>query len=186
MIQTIVFQNLKARIWRLLANFVKNHAMIKVLVFDWGDTVMLDFGFQGPMANWPKVAWVPGAQKLLEVVYLKYRCVIATSADHSDVNNIRMALRRVGAEQYFHHFYSQIELGFKKPEPRFFSEVLRLSGFEPHESMMIGNLYDKDIIGAKEIGMVTVLFNEQSVSGSFPLADYVIQNFSQLEKILLK
>jgi putative hydrolase of the HAD superfamily len=158
--------------------------MIKVLVFDWGDTIMRDFGFEGPMAKWPKVAWIPGAEELLRHVYMNYRCIIATSADHSDVNDMRMALQRVGAEQYFHHFYSQIELGFKKPHPRFFSEVLKLSGFEPHESMMIGNLYDKDIIGAKEIGMTTVLFNEQLSQGDFPLADYEIQNFSQLQKIL--
>jgi putative hydrolase of the HAD superfamily len=154
--------------------------MIKLLVFDWGDTIMRDFGLPGPMSAWPHVAWIEGAETALRTLSRKYTCAIATSADHSDVDEMKAALCRVGAERYFHLFYSQKELGYKKPDVRFFTSVLSLSGFFAAESAMIGNLYDKDIIGAKTAGMTTCWFNENGIQDNYPLADHMISHMEQL------
>lgn len=160
--------------------------MIKLLVFDWGDTIMRDFDLPGPMSVWPQVAWIEGAETALRTLSSAYICAIATSADHSDVVEMKKALRRVGADQYFHLFYSQKELGYKKPDVRFFTSVLSLSGFAPSESAMIGNLYDKDIIGAKTAGMTTCWFNENNIEGYFPLADHIINHMEHLLHIFKK
>lgn len=157
--------------------------MIKLLVFDWGDTIMRDFDLPGPMSDWPDVAWIEGAETALRTLSSKYTCAIATSADHSDVAEMKKALKRVGADRYFHLFYSQKELGYKKPDVQFFTSVLRLSGFAPSESAMIGNLYDKDIIGAKAAGMTTCWFNETDIHGNHPLADHIITRMEQLLNI---
>ncbi len=45
---------------------------------------------------------------------------------------------------------------------------------------MVGNLYEKDIIGAKAAGMTTVWFNEHDIQGDFPLADHIINDMRQL------
>jgi HAD superfamily hydrolase (TIGR01509 family) len=147
---------------------------IKAIVFDWGDTIMRDFDLPGPMSQWDKVAWVAGAETALKALSPKYTCIIATSADHSDTVEMKAALARVGADSYFHRFYSQKELGYKKPDVRFFQAVLKLSGFKPEESLMVGNLYEKDITGAKQAGMTTVFFNENGQQGDFEAADYQI------------
>ncbi|MBS4057661.1 MAG: HAD hydrolase-like protein [Bacteroidetes bacterium] len=155
--------------------------MIRLLVFDWGDTIMRDYSLPGPMSQWPEVAWIPGAEAALKHLAQRYFCVIATSAGHSDVNEMKLALARVGADRYFQLFFAQKELGYKKPDVRFFTEVVRLSGFQPHESAMIGNLYDKDIVGAKKAGMTAVLFDENNNSTQyFPDADHVIGSMHQL------
>lgn len=153
---------------------------IRAFVFDWGDTVMRDFGLPGPMSAWDRVEWVPGAEEALAWLSERYCCIIATSASHSDVPEMRKALSKVGADRCFRHFYSRFELGFDKPDVRFFQGVLALAGFQPHECVMVGNLYEKDIVGAKAAGMTTVWFNEHNIQGDFPLADHIITDLRQL------
>jgi len=92
---------------------------IQALIFDWGDTIMQDFGYQGPMSRWPEVAWIPGAEASLKKLSKHYPCVIATSADHSGTEEMIAALKRVGADRYFRHFFASNDLGYKKPDPRF-------------------------------------------------------------------
>lgn len=156
---------------------------IKAFVFDWGDTVMRDFFLPGPMSTWDRVEWVPGAEMALDYLSHRYTCIIATGAAHSDVSEMKKALARVGADQYFSRFYSRFEIGFNKPDVRFFEAVLRLSGLQPEETVMVGNLYEKDIIGAKQAGMTTVWFNENNLQGDFPLADYIIGDMALLTKL---
>lgn len=156
---------------------------IKAIVFDWGDTIMRDFALPGPMSQWDKVAWVDGAEAALKALSPKYTCIIATSAHHSDTAEMKAALARVGADKYFHHFYSQKELGYKKPDVRFFQAVLKLSGFKPDESLMVGNLYEKDITGAKQAGMTTVFFNNNGQQGDFEAADYQIIHMALLNEL---
>lgn len=154
--------------------------MIKAFVFDWGDTIMRDFALPGPMNKWEKVAWIPGAEAALKALSSRFRCAIATSADHSDTFEMRSALQRVGADQYFQDFFSQKELGFTKPDPRFFQKVAELMKLPPAEIVMVGNLYEKDIIGAKAAGMQTVFFNESEVNGDYDAADIQIVRMDQL------
>lgn len=153
---------------------------VKAIVFDWGDTVMRDYKLPGPMHAWNMVSWIPGAELVIKNLSKNYCCIIATSADHSDTQDMKKALKMVGADQYFTYFYSQKELGVKKPDPIFFKRSAELSGFNPEDCMMVGNLYSKDIVGAKEAGMKTVLFNEFSEPGPFPLADSVITHMDEL------
>lgn len=79
--------------------------MIQVLVFDWGNTIMCDFDLKGPMWTWEKNEWISGAQEALEVLSKKYCCVVATSADQSNTDDMRKALARVDAEKYFRFFF---------------------------------------------------------------------------------
>lgn len=153
---------------------------VRAIVFDWGDTIMRDFDLPGPMSVWEKVAWIDGAEEALKTLSSRYTCIIATSADHSDTAEMKTALARVGADNYFHKFYSQKELGYKKPDVRFFEAVLSNSGFKPEETLMVGNLYDKDIVGAKQAGMTTVFLNENGIAGHYPMADFIINDMVAL------
>lgn len=153
---------------------------IKALIFDWGDTVMRDFSFTGPMSRWDRVEWIPGAEKALDHLSEKYLCIIATSADHSDTGEMINALKRVGAHSYFRHFFSSKELGHQKPDPRFFIRIAEKLGLDTAFCVMIGNAYEKDITGAKAAGMQTVFFNEHSDTGNFRSADAIINNMTEL------
>jgi HAD superfamily hydrolase (TIGR01509 family) len=155
--------------------------MIRVLIFDWGDTIMRDFpGLQGPMATWEHVEWIPGAREALEVLSKKYICAIATNAGASDTGWMREALRRIDAEKYFTHFFSSKDLGAEKPDPDFFRRIASAIGADPEQCLHIGNLYAKDISGAKQAGMYTVFFNEKGSNDRFPHADSIIMHMNEL------
>ncbi len=160
--------------------------MIKALIFDWGDTVMRDYALEGPMYAWPQVEWIPGTEMVLKNAQDKYTCIIATSADHSGTEDMIKALKRVGADIYFQQFYSQKELGFKKPDPRFFEAVIAKAGFVAAECIMIGNMYEKDIVGAKSAGLKTIFFNENELSGDFHLADAVVKQMNEISLDLIE
>lgn len=153
---------------------------LKALIFDWGDTVMRDYALEGPMWKWKKVDWIDGAEEALKKLSKEYKCIIATSADHSDTEDMIKALGMVGADKYFDYFYSKREIGYKKPDLKFFAAVAGISGYDPDECVMIGNSYEKDILGAKAAGMTTVFFNEKKTKGTYPEADHVIHSMNQL------
>ncbi len=160
--------------------------MIQALIFDWGDTIMRDFPEkEGPMVLWDHVEWIPGAEKALKQLHDKFVMVIATNAGQSDTQAMIKALERVGAGQYFQYYFSSKDLKFEKPDVRFFKTICEQIGLLPEQCAMIGNLYEKDIIGAKQSGMFTVLFDEKQSEGKYLLADKVIADMEELGAIFL-
>ena len=157
---------------------------ISVLIFDWGDTLMRDFDLPGPMWKWKKTSVIPGVRESLKILVRDYPLIVATSATHSNILDMRKALKMGDIEKYFSNFFSAVELQVRKPDPQFFLRVLKFSGYEPHEAVMIGNSYEKDIEGAKKAGMQTVWFNENRLQGKFPSADVIIYSMKDLPAIL--
>ncbi|HTX87528.1 MAG TPA: HAD family hydrolase, partial [Bacteroidales bacterium] len=139
--------------------------MIRALFFDWGNTVMTDFGHPQPMYLWEKVEWVSGAERALKELSKQYDCYVATNAPMSDGAAVLKALSRVGADRYFRMIFSSFDIGFEKPDPAFFRHVLKEASVGPEEAVMIGDNYRKDISGAKARGMKTVFLNRTGKEG---------------------
>lgn len=158
--------------------------MISLLIFDWGDTIMVDFAEEGPMHLWKEVAWIPGAEEALQRLVTHYPCVIATSASHSGTEEMILSLKRVGADIYFSRFFSSADLGSSKPDPSFFLAVAERTGKNPEQCAMIGNHYQKDIEGAKSAGMKTIFYNHSRIPGKFPSADRVISTMKELPEAI--
>ncbi|MBE0662959.1 MAG: HAD family hydrolase [Bacteroidales bacterium] len=154
------------------------------LIFDWGDTIMRDLDLGGAMKDWERVEWVPGAEKMLEEVSRNFVCCIATSAKHSDTTDMIAALKRVGADQYFDHFFSSSELGCAKPDPEFFIRIAKAVNNVSGNCISIGNLYEKDIAPAKEAGLTTIWFHEKRIEGNYPQADHILAKWNELPAIL--
>ncbi len=153
----------------------------KVVIFDWGDTVMKDFSeFQGPMVNWPRVEIIDGIQESLSVINTRFTICIASNAGASDAKLMGLALERVGIRDYFTFLFTSKELGYNKPDNNFFKEIVFRIGVKPSECIMIGNDYEKDIVPSKMVGMKTILYAETMVEGPKPLADVIIQSMYEL------
>lgn len=158
--------------------------MIKAIIFDWGDTIMRDFpGKKGPMYQWDHVEWIPGAEDALKMLVGKCKLIIATSAFQSDTNDMIKALERVGAHKYFDRFFSSKDLGYEKSDVRFYKSIARSINVLPENCAMVGNLYEKDIVIAKECGMFTVFFNKEGTINTFEKADKIINSFEELTPI---
>jgi FMN phosphatase YigB (HAD superfamily) len=117
-----------------------NHYDVKAIIFDWGDTLMVDYKqYNGPMANWPHVEIIPGVKDALLQVYKNYKCCVASNAGASDSKTMSDALERVGIKMFFKEFFTSHELGSKKTDIKFFEEILNRLCLEPNQAIMVGN-----------------------------------------------
>lgn len=157
---------------------------IEALIFDWGNTIMIDFDSPGIMKDWDKVELVKGAWDALEALHKQYNMVIATSASHSNTEDMRLALKRVGAERYFQHFFSSRDLGVAKPDPQFFLEISGRLGIDPGNAVSIGDKYPNDIEAAKKAGLMTVWLADDPGHESHSAANAVISSMDLLPKAL--
>ncbi len=157
---------------------------IKAIIFDWGNTIMRDYSLPGPMYGWEKVDWIPGAEELLKHLQDKYVLAIATNAPHSGRDDMIKALKMLGADKYFQYFFSSKELGYQKPDSRFFLAVCEGIDTEPENCIMIGDTYERDITGAKKVGMKTILFNEFKKDGDYPEADNIVNSLIEIINFL--
>jgi putative hydrolase of the HAD superfamily len=157
----------------------------KAIIFDWGDTVMRDFpAYPGPMAYWPEVEAVAGIETALQQLRKDFICCLASNAVDSDADLVGLALSRVNLRQYFQYLFTSRELGFKKPDPAFYRELLRMMNLQPEDCIAVGNDYEKDILQAKLIGMHTVWFSTHQGSVPAPCADYSITGMDQLVQVI--
>ena len=66
-----------------------------------------------------------------------------------------MRLASLGMANYFDEVVTLDDTGERKPAPEPFRKVLELLGVEPGASVMVGDWAERDIVGAREIGMYT-------------------------------
>src|SRR2546423_15659293 len=60
------------------------------VLFAWGDTLMSEDGpAETPMALWPEVRAIDGAEVVLRILAARYRIAVATNATISDCTSIR-------------------------------------------------------------------------------------------------
>lgn len=160
--------------------------MIRAFIFDWGDTLMKDFkDYSGPMVYWPKVELMPNVNELLAYLDSKYLCCVASNAGDSDRLLMEGAIKRVGINGYFQHYFTSKELGYNKPDTRFFEAIIKYTGYKPEEHVMVGNDYSKDIIPAKTVGMKTILYSADIGSEKYPCADLVVSDFMQIKDYII-
>jgi FMN phosphatase YigB (HAD superfamily) len=157
----------------------------KYLIFDWGDTLMVDYKDQpGPMAEWPHVDWIEGAQKALEELYKDYYCVIGSNSGFSDSILLKKAFERVNGAHYFKKIFASKEIGFEKPDVKFFQYIINDLYTKPGNCIMIGNDYIKDICGGKDAGLLTIFLSAGNSIQDFPKADMIIASMSELPGVV--
>jgi putative hydrolase of the HAD superfamily len=160
---------------------------IRAVIFDWGDTVMCDFPeYPGPMAYWPKVEAVPGIEKALQHLPKDFICSLASNAVASDAELMGLALSRVNLRQYFQYLFTSRELGYKKPDPAFYREILRRLQLKPEDCIAVGNSYEKDILPAKTVGMHTIWYLTHPGSVPAPCADFTLTSMDELAQVIRK
>ena len=146
---------------------------------------MVDFPkYCGPMVAWSKVMPMPEVVETLPKIAKRFHCVVVSNATDSNAELMKQAFQRVELDSYFLLFITSKELGASKPQQEFFEGVADKLCCQVNEMCMIGNDYDKDIVGAKGVGIKTVLLSKKNCE--YPLADFVISSFGELVSILDK
>jgi len=88
-----------------------------------------------------------------------------------------------GLNRFFRTVTTSEEAEAKKPSHRIFNYAMRKAGAKPGESLMIGDDYDVDILGAKNVGMDQMLFLYNGAEGEYDCT-YIINHLEEILSIL--
>ena len=125
----------------------------------------------------------PQVQETLDQLRLRYRLAVVSDAQTAYAIP---ELRAVGLGEYFDPVIISGDYGYRKPDARLFQKALDGLQLLPSQAIFIGNDRYRDIFGAKQLGMKTVLFyNNQGMGrteGAEP--DYIIYQFSELPRAI--
>ena len=105
---------------------------------------------------------VPEAKEMLETLQAKGYRLFAASNSFGHLQRSR--LEHAGILSYFEDTYISMDIGYDKPDIRFYQEALRRCGLQPHEVLMIGDSMTTDVLGAQAAGMDALFFDRQKDS----------------------
>jgi putative hydrolase of the HAD superfamily len=95
-------------------------------------------------------------------------------------------LNQVGLTPYFQSIIVSGDYGYRKPDPRLFQKALDAMGVAAAETLFIGNDMYRDIHGAQQAGMQTLMFNspQGDKSYAYTTPDFTITDYRDLLPIL--
>lgn len=97
-----------------------------------------------------------GTLEILEHLSLKYQMHIITNG-FQEVQYLK--LEKSGISKYFNQIITSESVGVQKPHPAIFYHAMKLADTTPQESIMIGDNWEADIMGAYQTGMNVIFFN---------------------------
>ena len=103
---------------------------------------------------------VPEAKEMLDILRTKGYRLFAASNSFGHLQ--RRRLERAGILPYFEDTYISMDIGYDKPDIRFFQEALRRCGLQPNEVLMIGDSMTTDILGAQAAGIEALFFDRRN------------------------
>jgi putative hydrolase of the HAD superfamily len=101
----------------------------------------------GTMTLYPRVN-----QTLIELMQLGIKRTVISDAPKMEV---WLRIVSLGLHHYFDDIITSEDFGVKKPDPKPYRRALEVLGTKPDETLMVGDWPDRDIKGAKGVGMRT-------------------------------
>jgi len=126
-----------------------------------------------------KPGLVTGARELMDYLRQRgYRLHICSNGFH-EVQYKK--LRASGLDGYFDKVVLSEDAGANKPSLQFFDYAFRLTGANRDATLMIGDNFNTDILGAKQAGLATAYFNRFP---EFPTPEPVNYEVTALEQLM--
>ncbi|HET6189258.1 MAG TPA: HAD family hydrolase, partial [Trebonia sp.] len=125
----------------------------------------------------------PHVREVLDVLRERYPLAIVTDAQSLYAP---AELHKVGLLGYFDPIVVSGDHGYRKPDRRLFQLALDGMGVPAGHTLFVGNDMYRDIYGAREAGLKTVMFDSDQGAKAYLdcVPDYTITDFRDLLKIL--
>jgi putative hydrolase of the HAD superfamily len=128
---------------------------------------------------------IEGVKEAIPILSKKYLLGITSDTGYSPGRILRKILENDGLLKYFRALTFSDETGFSKPNIKAFLNTINILGVKPEETIHIGDIDRTDIIGAKSIGMKTVLYiGKNGRDKETTSADYVIRSWNEFLEFL--
>jgi putative hydrolase of the HAD superfamily len=130
-----------------------------------------------------RLAAFPQTQEML--AQLKTRHRLAVVSDAQSAYGLP-ELQGVGLAGYFAPIIVSGDYGYRKPDARLFQAALTQLEVRPEEAIFIGNDRFRDILGARQVGMKTILFCPHGNPGGSPETepDYILYQYADLPRAI--
>ena len=125
----------------------------------------------------------PHVREVLDVLRERYPLAVVTDAQSAYA---RAELHKVGLLDYFDPIVVSGDHGYRKPDRRLFQLALDAMGVAAEHALYVGNDMHRDIFGAQEAGMTTVMVeSDQGADVHLDcVPDYTITDLRDLLTIL--
>lgn len=124
---------------------------------------------------------MPGALELLEYLRPKYNMYILSNG-FKELQSRKM--RTADIDGYFDALILSEDIGINKPNRELYEYALVRTGSKLNESLMIGDMFDTDIVGAANIGMEQMYYNPKEKKGHAFSPTYEVTHLLQIKEIL--
>ncbi len=129
-----------------------------------------------------KPGLVEGAKELMDYFRNRgYRLHMCSNGFH-EVQYKK--LRACGLYEYFDTIILSEDAGYNKPAPEYFDYAFKKSGAKKESTLMIGDNFQTDILGAKRAGLRVAYFNRYPEYPATEPIDYEVTSLRQLMDIL--
>jgi putative hydrolase of the HAD superfamily len=164
--------------------------MIRVLSFDLGHTILdEEVGQEINMRFRPAIP-MPGVLEVLPRIRLPMG-VWANTFD-ATASDVKRWIGRAALDRYFKWIVTSSDVGYRKPDQRFFAFALKQCGCEAQEVLFVGNQRNTDVKGANICGIQSVLLTGSSYRSKDDIDDttaiptYQIAQLAELPHLLAK
>jgi putative hydrolase of the HAD superfamily len=125
----------------------------------------------------------PHAREVLDALRGRYPLALVTDAQSTYA---RGELHRVGLLDYFDPIVVSGDHGYRKPDRRLFQSALDRMAVAAENALYVGNDMHRDIFGAREAGLKTVMLDSDQGSKAYLdcVPDYTITDLRDLLNIL--
>jgi putative hydrolase of the HAD superfamily len=125
----------------------------------------------------------PNVREVLERLREEFALAVVTDAQSAWA---RAELHQVGLSDLFDPIVVSGDHGFRKPDPRLFAIALDALGVAPQQAVYVGNDMYRDIHGARQVGMGTVMFASDQGDKEYEdvVPDHTVTDHRQLLGIL--
>lgn len=123
----------------------------------------------------------PNSEEVVEYLSPNYNLHIITNG-FNEVQAVKMSSS--GLDKYFDKVITSEDAGAKKPDPIIFNYALEQTGANVENSIMIGDDYEVDILGAKKIGMDQIFFDPCDNVKNNGHCSFHIHNLKEIMEIL--
>ncbi len=125
----------------------------------------------------------PQTQEILGQLKTRFR--LAAVSDAQSAYGLP-ELRAAGLAEYFESVIISGDYGFRKPDLRMFQNALAALQVRPEQAIFVGNDRYRDVLGARQAGMKTILFCPSGATGGSPETepDYLLYHYSDLPRAI--
>jgi len=125
----------------------------------------------------------PQVKEVLDQLRARYLLAVVSDAQSAYA---LPEIRALGLQEYFDPIIISGDYGYRKPDARLFQKALDRLQVLPGQAIYIGNDCFRDIFGARQLGIKTILLrhSQDTIRSGEAEPDYIIHEFAELAPAL--